>query len=144
MTNDTTIWTNVWAQVRSRQEALRWTDAELCKRCEISPPIYRDGRNNGRPLSHTHKIAGLEEGLDWRRGSVESILAGGEPVVVERPTDSVELRPSIDLGLRLERLEGVVRQMLKLMTSGGRQSELTLAALADQLERDRPAVEAAD
>ena len=86
----------------------------------------------------------LEDGLDWRRGSVESILAGGEPVVVVRPTDSVEFRPSVDLGLRLEQLEGVVRQMLKLMTSGGRQSELTLAALADQLERDRPVVVVAD
>ena len=52
--------------------------------------------------------------------------------------------PSVDLGPRLERLEGVVRQMLKLMASGGRQSELTLAALADQLERDRPVVEVAD
>lgn len=106
MTNDTTTWANVWAAVRSRQEALRWTDAELCKRCEISPPIYRDGRNNGRPLSHPHKIAGLEDGLDWRRGSVESILAGGEPVVVERPTDSDELRPfDVMIDARVVQLE---------------------------------------
>lgn len=84
MPNENTTWSTVWAAVRARQKELGWTDTQLHEQCNISDSVYRDGRNDGRPLKRPDKIASLEDGLGWQRGSVDAILGGGEPVVAHQ------------------------------------------------------------
>lgn len=98
-------WKHVWAEVRARQRELGWTDVTLCERCDISQTTYTDGRQDGKPLKRIDKITSLERGLGWLSGSVDAILAGGEPTVQEvSPTDDVS-QPGGDVPRRVEQLE---------------------------------------
>jgi len=60
---------------------LRWTD--VAEAGEVSPETLRSVRRNTAPLLDLTK-ARIEKGLRWARGSVNSVLAGGEP----RPLDN--------------------------------------------------------
>jgi hypothetical protein len=55
---------------------LRWTD--VAEAGDVSPETLRAVRRNSAPLRDLTK-AGIERGLRWSRGSVDRILAGGDP-----------------------------------------------------------------
>lgn len=62
-----------------RNLGLTWDD--VAQRADISYEAVRRVRQTGkmRPLT----ARGIEKALQWSEGSVEAILAGGEPVIVE-------------------------------------------------------------
>jgi hypothetical protein len=55
---------------------LQWRD--VAKRAAISPTHLRRIRNITTPLNKLLK-ASLEDALEWRRGSIETVLNGGDP-----------------------------------------------------------------
>lgn len=62
-----------------RNLGLTWDD--VAQRADISYEAVRRVRQTGkmRPLT----ARGIEKALQWREGSVEAVLAGGEPVIAE-------------------------------------------------------------
>lgn len=131
----------------ARRRDLRLTWDEVATRAGINRETLRQIRNgNGdiRPLSKT----GIEDALEWERGSVDAILAGSEPTPIEprhvalsdqgTAGDVLSRTPSVEeLAKRLERLErsqerhrqenNELRKMLREITgkpsstSGGRE-----------------------
>lgn len=57
------------------------TQMDIAQRTDISRPIVAALLNGHRTSYSKRTIALLERGLGWQVGSVESILAGGEPTI---------------------------------------------------------------
>jgi hypothetical protein len=55
------------------------TQLDIAQRTDISRAIINDLLNARRTSYGKRTIALLERGLDWEVGSVETILAGGQP-----------------------------------------------------------------
>lgn len=98
-------WQRVWAAVGKRQEALGWTDAKLSERCNISQTTYSAGKLRGKAIQRADKIAGVEDGLGWARGSVAVLLAGGQPEVVDPAEGGGPSPLGDDVRRRVEALE---------------------------------------
>jgi hypothetical protein len=75
-------WHDVWRHVDERRQELGWTRRELYDNTSISNMTYRK-MNDGVGLQQSHKIHGMCRGLGWSTDSVDRILAGGEPEVVD-------------------------------------------------------------
>lgn len=64
---------------------LRWT--EVAEMGGVSAETLRAMRRTSAPLRDLTK-AGIEKGLRWKRGSVDQVLAGGDPVPEARYDDA--------------------------------------------------------
>lgn len=93
-----------------RRRDLRLTWDQVASQAGIHRETLRQIRAGGgsiRPLSAT----GIEDALQWHRGSVDAILAGGDPTTLEAEADRQMLErnyqdPAVaQLAQRLERLE---------------------------------------
>jgi hypothetical protein len=122
MPKSTASWVDVWSAVRDRQRELGWSDAKLLGLCGISETVYRRGRAEGHPLTRADKIAGLEDGLQWERGSVQSILHGGKPSLetVSHPVTTVD--PD-EFAQRLKRIEERQQTILEQLKASNRLTE---------------------
>ena len=67
---------------------LRWAD--VAQVSEVSPETLRAIRRTDAPLRDLTK-AGIEKGLRWERGSVDTILKGGDPVPDDSDPDFPDL-----------------------------------------------------
>jgi hypothetical protein len=70
---------------------LRWADVAALG--GISAETLRAVRRDPGPLRDLTK-AGIENGLQWQRGSVDRILAGGEPASRDPEPQLPELSPA--------------------------------------------------
>lgn len=109
--------------MEERRLALRMSWAQLARSADISPQALRSMRRGEyRPSRLTARA--LDEALEWELGSVEAILAGGEPVLergqVVKPSPLGELiegaRRRTDLGSLAEAEEAaIVDDWLRLL-----------------------------
>lgn len=103
--------TNRWARERLAEHMedrrvelrLRWSD--VAKAAGVTTETLRQVRYGNSAIQPLTRRA-IEEGLRWGRGSVQTILAGGEPTAVQE-TEIVTIRlpsPEGEIVVRLQRL----------------------------------------
>lgn len=76
-------WSRVGEAVASRLRAMGSPSLrQMDRTSKVSTETWRN-LLDGQPLKRTDKIAQAEEALGWEYGSIEAILAGGEPTVAD-------------------------------------------------------------
>lgn len=124
--SEQTDWKRVHAAAVDRIKAEGWTLKAFYHRAGISETKFRQ-LAAGEPITRQDKIASLEDGLGWSRGSVLTVADGGEPTIVdEHPapvedqsrTDALEVevgrltRRVVELGEEIALLSQFVRSHL--------------------------------
>jgi transcriptional regulator with XRE-family HTH domain len=87
------------AELGRTERRLTWE--RVADRAGLSVALLRNIRAGTAPITKDSKI-GIERALDWARGSVDAILAGGEPSPLDEPTR--ESGPVTLVGQRLLQL----------------------------------------
>ncbi len=67
--------------IRERRQALRLSETTATKRAGFGSRNTWAGAEDGTRDLRTHNYAGVETALEWSAGSVERILAGGDPEI---------------------------------------------------------------
>lgn len=80
--SEQTDWKRVHAAAVDRIKAEGWTLKAFYHRAGISETKFRQ-LAAGEPITRPDKIASLEDGLGWSRGSVLTVADGGEPTIVD-------------------------------------------------------------
>ncbi|EHB44076.1 hypothetical protein MycrhDRAFT_6971 [Mycolicibacterium rhodesiae JS60] len=83
------MWEKLGAVVRARRHELGLTQADIRGLGGPSPAIVGAIENNRAAQLSPRMRRGLDQALQWEPGSVNAILAGGEPVAItlSSPTD---------------------------------------------------------
>lgn len=89
------------ARIRQRRLALRLSEAEATRLAGFGSRNTWSTAEGGQRNLRSQNYAGIESALHWAPGSVEQILAGGEPT--ELPTPRVDVvRPPRKINLEVE------------------------------------------
>lgn len=75
---------------RRKDLGLRWLD--VAQRGGITTQTLRELRAGAREPRELTKAA-IERALEWEPGSVDAILAGGEPTPVPQPVEGADVTP---------------------------------------------------
>lgn len=108
-----TGWQRVWEHVMARQDEMGVTLTRLYELTGISEGTFRKMRN-GTPLTRGDKRRTLCDGLGWMHGSIDLILAGGEPMLAEMaPTSQLQrLESRMDaMQKRLDVIEAMIKRL---------------------------------
>lgn len=83
------MWEKLGEAVRARRHELGLTQADIREHGGPSPAIVGALENNRAAQLSPRMRRGLDQALQWEPGSVNAILAGGEPVAItlSSPTD---------------------------------------------------------
>lgn len=118
-------WQRLSDRVQQRMRELGIADqADLIRATRLSPPTVK-GILNGAPRSPTVRpktYLQLDDGLQWERGSMAAVLAGGEPVAAPSAGGDVS-SPGDDLADRVGSLE----QEVEVLKAGLKQVQLVMA-----------------
>lgn len=104
-------WRRVAAAIEARIADLQLTKAEVIRRSGISQKSL-DGYLAGEPIVRADKARGLCDALRWTRGSIDSILMGGEPTELAEPDPELVARIS-SLESRADQTEKAVDRLLR-------------------------------
>ena len=113
--------------IEQRRRELRLTYDQVAQRGRISLKALYGARTGSHGLRADTK-AGIEDGLDWERGSVDRIEAGGDPVPVTRA------RPA-----PVTAVAEVPPAAARVLSAHGAQAEAAVAREAVEIERARGA-----
>ena len=134
MTDD---WPNLARHAKKRRDQLRLKQSDLPG---LSPATVTKIENAAQSTYWDSTLVSLEVALGWAPGSVESILAGGEPTLlggVERPDTAsatgVVSGPPESHPLRVESDLAEVRERVERL-------EILLAELVDEVRKRQPPV----
>src|SRR3954453_21941659 len=75
--------------VLARRHELGLSLREAARRAGIMRPTWT-GMEHGSRRTAAYNFAAIERALDWRSGSIEAVLAGGQPHTSLAPTSSTE------------------------------------------------------
>lgn len=91
------------ARMRNRRIALRMTKTDAASRTGVARNTWSDAEEGVRDVQ-TKMYAGIEAALRWEPGSVQRILAGGEPTELPGPVrvDTVQPRERVQIDLEHE------------------------------------------
>lgn len=81
-------WERVWRRIDERRVELGWSKAALYEQTSTSEPTYRKMRGGIGVVADAKRRA-ITNALGWTPDSIDLILAGGEPIVVEPDTDAL-------------------------------------------------------
>lgn len=127
--SEQTDWKRVHAAAVERIEAEGWTLKSFYQRAGISETKFRQ-LAGGEPITRTDKIASLEAGLGWARGSVLTVAAGGEPTIVDEHPAPLRHDES-----RMDALEAEVTRLRAQVAEVVSQVEQIAQVLARELGR---------
>src|SRR4051794_1358785 len=83
--------------VLARRQELGLSLREAARRAGIMRPTWT-GMEHGSRRTAAYNFAAIERALDWRPGSIEAVLAGGQPHTSRSPTSSTEASAPGDVG----------------------------------------------
>lgn len=114
---------------RSLDLDLKWDEVAAAAR--ISPATLRAiRRGTNQPSRRTKRR--IETALQWEPGSIDDILAGGQPTPIDRPPTKPTQPPSVEeLAEVIERLEAKSKQL----EAKDAQINADLAEVKEQLRR---------
>ena len=127
-------WRSVWEAVEAEAIRRGWSKEELARRTGVSTTTFDAMRRDGQPLKRAHKVARFLKGMGWLPGSIEAILAGGEPIPDPDATDDEPAGPEDRLDAiedQLSRLNDAVARLVK----ANRRGVATVTAAQRELEK---------
>lgn len=86
--NDKDAWKSLWDAIDQQRVDHGMSLSEMYEETRTSETTYRNMRVDGKPITSANKLRSVELGLEWMKGSIDSVLAGGEPTpmfVDQRP-----------------------------------------------------------
>lgn len=128
-------WQRVAAAIEARAIELGWNLARLQNETRISETT-RLAMRKGQPVKQAAKLAVMCKALGWTPDSVQAILDGGEPQLIDQPSAD-------EITQRLDRLEELVGQLLQGQLDLVQGQNAGLAALDETLKQRLPAPETA-
>jgi transcriptional regulator with XRE-family HTH domain len=116
--------------VLARRHELGLSLREAARRAGIMRPTWT-GMEHGSRRTAAYNFAAIERALDWRSGSIEAVLAGGQPEASHSLTSSTEASPVPDDGA--EQRDGAGGDSDGTAMSAGVRWSDVVAVLDDQL-----------
>lgn len=95
--------------IRSRRQQLRLTQSEAAIRAGVMRNTWIGAESGGRATQGRH-YAGIETALGWASGSIDAILAGGDPAPGDPLPEALppqHLDEPFDLDEELERIQAL-------------------------------------
>lgn len=89
--------------IRQRRLELRLSEREAVKLAAIARNTW-SGAEKGRTRTAEHNWPGIEQALRWAPGSIEAILAGGEPTIEESQRPPSRVPTGDELADEIERI----------------------------------------
>lgn len=132
MANRRDPWRAVGEQVTARLHYLgHYNQAAVARESGVSDATWRHARE-GRPVNNLGKRAAICDFLGWTPDSIDSILAGGEPMLAQEGDGEDGLRPLVEA---LRRAERDVHQALGLALAGRIRGSLPPPSEAGRADR---------
>ncbi len=82
MKHDPAAWRRLSELIRSQRGRLGWTQAELAQRAGVSTKSVATAESGNPPTRTPPTLNRVARALGWADGSIDAVLAGGEPITV--------------------------------------------------------------
>lgn len=99
-------WERLAEAVKNRRLKLGLSARSAAMAAGINRATWGSMEDNTRRISE-HLWSGVERALSWAPGSVQTVLAGGEPLVIQREPGTRRLPADFDLLDEYERIRGL-------------------------------------